>query len=206
MVNLLKGSGRIALQQGLLFGIILAVLIITLNSIVSLTGLSIQLTLSFNRSGHMSANQAAQMASFLVSAPAYVLSVVLYFITGWRASKLAGKATMGALAGLLMAVVAGVLVGIIDIGFLLLVTLPAIAREYSANHLPVSSSYAGSLLRSTISSSVITLLLTMVLGAGIGMLGGLLGQDQSGRPGGEQDEQEETTQAPPYNDTAEQPG
>ena len=189
MINLSKSSGKIALQQGLIFGVILAALIITLNSIVSLTGFSAQLTLTLNRSGHMSANQAAQMASFLVSAPAYVLSVVIYFIAGWRAVRLAAKASTGVLAGLWTGLVMSVLVGLIDIAFLFLVTLPAVAREYSVNHMPISTSYTASLVRSTLVGTVAGLLLSLALGAAIGALGGLLGKDQDGKIGGVQNEQ-----------------
>jgi hypothetical protein len=186
MLNLSKSAGKTALQQGLIFGVILAALIITLNSIVSLTGFSAQLTLTLNRSGQMSANQAAQMASFLVSAPAYVLSVVIYFIVGWRVSRLAGKASTGALAGLWTGLTMSVLVGLIDIAFLFLVTLPAVTREYSADHMPINSSYPASLVRSTLTGTIVGLLLSLALGAAIGALGGLLGKDQDGKIDGVQ--------------------
>jgi len=189
MLNLSKSSGKTALQQGLIFGVILAALIITLNSIVSLTGFSAQLTLTLNRNGQMSANQAAQMASFLVSAPAYVLSVVVYFIVGWRASRLTGKANIGALAGVWAGLTMSVLVGLIDIAFLFLVTLPAVTREYTANHMPINSSYTATLVRSTITGTIVGLLLSIALGVAIGALGGLLGKDQGSKIDGVQDKQ-----------------
>lgn len=189
MINLSKSPGKTALQQGLIFGVILAALIITLNSIVSLTGFSAQLTFTLNRSGQMSANQAAQMASFLVSAPAYVLSVVIYFIVGWWAARLIGKASTGALAGLWTGLVMSMLVGLIDIAFLFLVTLPAVTKEYSAHHMPISASYTASLVRSTLVGTVAGLLLSLALGAGIGALGGLLGKDQDSKIDEVQNEQ-----------------
>ena len=189
MINLSKSSGKIALQQGLIFGVILAALIITLNSIVSLTGFSAQLTLTFNRNGQMSANQAAQMASFLVSAPAYVLSVVIYFIAGWRASRLTGKTNTGALAGVWAGLTMSVLVGLIDIAFLFLVTLPAVTREYTADHMPINSSYTATLVRSTLTGTIVGLLLSIALGVAIGALGGLLGKDQGSKIDGVQNEQ-----------------
>ncbi len=203
MINSSKSPGKTALQQGLIFGVILAALIITLNSIVSLTGFSTHLTLTLNRSGHMSANQAAQMASFLVSAPAYVLSVVIYFVVGWRASRLIGKASTGALAGLWTGLVMSVLVGLIDIAFLFLVTLPAAAREYSADHMPISSSYTASLVGSTLAGALEGLLLSLVLGVAIGALGGLLGKDQGDKTDEVQNEQGAATRMRPYNETVE---
>ncbi len=185
MVNTPKSPGKIAFQEGLLFGIIVAVIVIVLNSIVNLTGLSTTLTFTFNRTGHMSLNQAAQMANFLVSAPAYVISIIFYFVAGWRASKLAGKVISGALAGLWTGLVKGILIGIIDIAIFLLVTLPAIDSEYSKSHLPVSSSYTGSLLGYTVINNFTALLTALILGAGIGALGGLMGKDQNVKNGEE---------------------
>ena len=144
-------TGNPAFRQGLLFGILLGLFPIVFNVILSLAGLSTlfigALETTFTGIGHF------------ISIVSLIVTILAYLLAGRRASQHTGKLGTGALAGLWTALIGAVITWVY--AFVFYATKgpsPTIAPPLSAMVL-----YA-----------ILNIPVTLLFGAGIGALGGLL--------------------------------
>ena len=137
-----------AVRQGLLFGILLGIFSIIFNVILSLAGLS---TLFIG--AIMLVNTGSGL---LMSSVGFIIAVLAYLVSGLRAARQTGRVRTGALAGLWTALIGAVITWVYALLFYIAPTITAP---------PLSVMFL---------NAILSIALTMLFGAVIGALGGLL--------------------------------
>ncbi|HLJ81304.1 MAG TPA: hypothetical protein VKT52_07465 [Ktedonobacterales bacterium] len=159
--------GNTTLLWGLLFGIILALLVV--------------LDRLFVAGALRQAGLGAGLISLLLSRGVlYVVGLALFFLGGLLAARRSGAVESGVFAGLL----AGALAGLTNLVVVVLADAAAnrrLQRAATARHvLPTLHAAMGT----SIFSAVVTLIVVTLVGAGVGALGGLVrrGSGRRGQP------------------------
>ncbi|GAC1312758.1 MAG: hypothetical protein NVSMB27_49020 [Ktedonobacteraceae bacterium] len=142
-------TGNPAFRQGLLFGILLGLLSIVFNVILSLAGLSTlfigAIMTTFTGSG------------YLISIVGLIVAILVYLVAGMRAAQQTGRVGTGALAGLWTGLIGAVITWVYALVFY--ANPPTIVAPQ---------------LSSIVLSAILSIALTLLFGAGVGALGGLL--------------------------------
>ncbi len=142
-------TGNPAFRQGLLFGILLGIFSIVFNVILSLARLSTlfigTLMLVYTGSG------------LLISLVGFIVAILAYLVAGMRATQQTGRVGTGALAGLWTGLIGAVITWAYALVFY--ATAPTIVAP------PLSM---------MVLSAILNIVLTLLFGAGIGAIGGLL--------------------------------
>jgi hypothetical protein len=142
-------TGNPAIRQGLLFGILLGIFSIVFNVILSLARLS---TLFIG--AIMLVNNGSGL---LISIVGFIVAILAYLVAGLRATQQTGRVGTGALAGLWTGLIGAVITWVYALVFY--ATAPTIAAP------PLSM---------MVLAAILNIALTLLFGAGIGALGGLL--------------------------------
>jgi len=144
-------TGNPGFRQGLLFGILLGLFPIVFNVILSLAGLSTlfigALETTFTGIGHF------------ISIVSLIVTILAYLLAGRRASQHTGKLGTGALAGLWTALIGAV------------ITLMYVFVFYATKG---PSPTIAPPLSAMVFNAILSIPVTLLFGAGIGALGGLL--------------------------------
>src|SRR5256714_6150395 len=144
-------TGNPAFRQGLLFGILLGLFSIFLNVMLSLAGLSTlfigAIETTFTGIGHF------------ISIVSLIVTILAYLLAGRRASQHTGKLGTGALAGLWTALIGAV------------ITLMYVFVFYATKG---PSPTIAPPLSAMVFNAILSIPVTLLFGAGIGALGGLL--------------------------------
>jgi hypothetical protein len=143
-----KRTRNPAIKQGLLFGILLGIFTIVFNIILSLAGLS---TLFIG--AIMLVNTGSGL---LISSVGFIAAILAYLVAGLRAARQTGRVRTGALAGLWTALIGAVITWVYALLFYIAPTI--IAPPLSVMFL----------------NAILSIALTLLFGAAIGSLGGLL--------------------------------
>jgi hypothetical protein len=158
-----KRYGLAALRNGVLFGSICAVVYIGSAFIQDVTGTTLAL--------------ASEGSTFrplsLLNQATLVLAVVLFFVAGWRTSKVDERFSSAALAGLFAALI----VTVVEIATIIVnqrliynAAVAALVRE----HRMVNCGFQCTLLLAPGSQATLTFFIYITLGAGFGFIAGLL--------------------------------
>ena len=144
-------TGNPGFRQGLLFGILLGLFPIVFNVILSLAGLSTlfigALETTFTGIGHF------------ISIVSLIVTILAYLLAGRRASQHTGQVGTGALAGLWTALIGAV------------ITLMYVFVFYATKG---PSPTIAPPLSAMVFNAILSIPVTLLFGAGIGALGGLL--------------------------------
>ncbi|MEO8971015.1 MAG: hypothetical protein ABI406_05355 [Ktedonobacteraceae bacterium] len=148
-------SGNPALRQGLLFGLLLTLFTIVFNAILSLVGWSIWFI-----GVTMTTNTATGR---FISIVGFVVAVLAYLIAGRRAAQQTGRVGTGASAGSWAGFVAATITSVYSLIYYATTTTPV--HPFTVSEF--------------VFSAVTSIILTMLGGAVIGALGGLLRKSTS---------------------------
>lgn len=153
--------GRAALRSGLILGITLGIIHSVITIIVTQMNTNTLIT------------TGSRINAGGITTPLYLLTPLLWIIglltAGIWGSQTTGKISMGTLAGLFAGTFGGIVAGLGQV----------VATAISANQVTLSSSEANLLLFSGFAAIFYVMLLTIGAGAGLGVLGGLIGQSLS---------------------------
>ncbi len=171
-------AGKVAVTQGLVFGIGYGVIGIIYAVIQNLTSLG--------------------AAGLLLTALFYLVGLAAYFFVGWRAAQRTGRVGTGALAGLWTGLFASILYLIAEVPLFFAAGLNKSLQAYQSSSLSASStlnasSYRTILIGTTLFGFVLSVVVGLGIGAGVGALGGLVGRSRSNTP------------PPPYQQPSQQP-
>lgn len=157
-----------AVRQGLIFGAILAVLLV-LNALLSIyLGLVV--------------TAISSIIVILVCAAAYI-------VAGMRAAQQTGQVNTGLLAGLITGAFSSLINAIVTV--VLVIALVDTVRKSAqatsnqllkANHLPTVTLTNSQVIASQVQNVIIGLIIASVLGLGLGALGGLIGRSRAKLP------------------------
>jgi|SRR5579884_1361534 len=169
-------SGKIAFQQGLIFGIILAVVEAAIQIINLLTS-------NTNPATATSSGMGAQLGlALILGGFGFLLGLAAYFVAGIMAAKKTGKVSTGTLAGLWTGAVYGVIGFVVTLILLFTVTLPRL-NALGSSYPGMSSTNYDSIKTIAITGGVVGavfgIALAIGIGAGLGALGGLIGKNSS---------------------------
>ncbi len=157
-------TGRPALRQGLLFGIVLGLILAVINVVTSFANLG--------------------SASIIISIVIFLLSLVVYFFAGMRASQQTGKVSTGLLAGLWAGLVSS-LISFIATFIITLSTIDTIrARAQAAiDQQHVQFHYTNSILITSVAVfGLLTVGFYILVGLGMGAAGGAVGKRRANIP------------------------
>ena len=155
-------AGKIAFQQGLIFGLIQAViasLVLLVNDIVI-----------------TSASQVG--ISLLLSALSFLTGLAAYFVAGIFAAKQTGKVSTGTFAGMWTGAIYGVIGFIVSATLFVQVVAPRTLDALSSTQADPSAFKTGFMIGG-IGFEFFGILLAIGFGAGLGALGGLIGRNIS---------------------------
>lgn len=161
-------SGNPALQQGILFGVILAVVSIVIN-LVNIFAL------------HGSGGALSYIS--------LIIAILLYVFAGFRASAQTGRVGTGALAGLFAGLFSTVISGIVSLILAFAATdllrqqaqtqAQTLAKQFGT---PVVTITNQSIISSTLIGILFAIVLAVAIGAGLGAIGGLIGRRRAPQP------------------------
>jgi hypothetical protein len=160
-VNTPPASGKIALQYGLLFGLI-----------VTLIKVGVLATNTF-----VNTSSSAVGLSLILAGVDFLIGLAAFFVAGILAAKQTAKVSTGTFAGLWAGGIYGVVGFIVSMVLFFTVNLP---RLQNASSIYTSSSaYQTGLVIGGVGFAIFGILLAIGFGAGLGALGGLWGKSMS---------------------------
>ncbi|MGH2480801.1 MAG: hypothetical protein ACRDHW_14200, partial [Ktedonobacteraceae bacterium] len=164
------GSGKVSLIWGLIFGLVIGAIDIAYSAILNITNPPFLASLSQSLAS-LSPVVADVVYTFVASLPIYILLFVSFLLAGIFASRKTKKVSTGMLAGVLVGVLYLVLdLFIATILFYYVFTIPLFTQQ------GVPASVTRNLFITGVVYSLITELIFIGMGAGIGALGGLIGK------------------------------
>lgn len=155
-------TGTVAFQQGLIFGLIQAVIastILSLNAFV---------------------NSGSLGTALLLSALSFLTGLAAYFVSGILAAKQNGKVRTGVFAGMWTGGIYGIIGFIVSMVIFFQVTYPKLIDAAIASDLYTNiSAYETTAQIAGIGFAIFGIFFAVGLGAGLGALGGLIGRNIS---------------------------
>ena len=160
-INNSPNSGKVAFQQGLIFGLILAVietLILLINTFVNSPSNQIGLDLILIGAG-------------------FLLGLAAYLVAGILATRKTGRVSTGTLAGLWTGTTYGAIVLVVSMVLFFSINLPRLLAIEAISHPEVDqNAYRIGAIAGGVGYAIFGILFAIGLGAGLGALGGLIGR------------------------------
>jgi hypothetical protein len=170
----LPKSGKVAFQQGLFFGLVLAGIndtLYVLNSVLNQTPATTET--------NAGAVGTSVLIGFGVGCLIFLLSLGAYFGAGILAARQTGRVSTGTFAGMWAGAIYGFIDFLVKVVIQLTITIPADAQSLQGTSPDSAQSTANILGVAGIVGAFLLVLVAVGLGAGLGSLGGLIGRSIS---------------------------